>query len=430
MNFAGQLLTFRLCLRARRADVRPRSISMSILRFPQVLKRPAAVAALAASGGAVLAVAPVGAAHAVDYPTWGDVQKAKADVAHQEAMISQIDDVVAALQVQAQTTREEADRAAENYFQACDRLVKASKVATDLKRQAEEAKASAQRSRIRAELIAAHLARSVEGESLTARLFLNGSRSAHSDDRLLAQLGMANTLSIKTREIFQRARTDANLAASLATQASAAMIAREKLVHQAQAAQAAAEHRNQQVRSTLAAQQAHIAELASQLAELKNTSVQSEAAYLRGVQNNRLAPPAPAPQPSPPAPAPKGDIAAIAIAFARAQLGKPYIFGGEGPDGFDCSGLTVKAYASAGVYIGTHSVNDQFQTAAARGQIVPYSQRQAGDLIFWGENPGDFYHVGLYIGGEMMIAAPSEGDVVKIQSVWGSPWHQVARPSA
>ena len=90
----------------------------------------------------------------------------------------------------------------------------------------------------------------------------------------------------------------------------------------------------------------------------------------------------------------------------------------------------MKAYAYAGVYIGSHSVNDQYFTARSRGQLVSFGAKQAGDLIFWGDSPGNFYHVGLYIGGGMMIAAPTEGDVVKVQSVWGSPWYQVARPSA
>ena len=119
-----------------------------------------------------------------------------------------------------------------------------------------------------------------------------------------------------------------------------------------------------------------------------------------------------------------------ALNYAYAQLGKPYIFGGEGPGGYDCSGLTMKAYAYAGVYIGSHSVNNQWFTGAGRGQVVSFSQRQAGDLIFWGDGPGSFYHVGISLGGNMMIAAPTEGDVVKIQSVWGSPWYQVIRPSA
>ena len=137
------------------------------------------------------------------------------------------------------------------------------------------------------------------------------------------------------------------------------------------------------------------------------------------------------PAPTTPAPAPSSPSkAAGAISYARGQLGKPYVLGGAGPNTWDCSGLTMKAYAYAGVYIGGHSVNDQYYTARNNGQLVSYGAKQAGDLIFWGSGPGSFYHVGIYIGGGQMIAAPTEGDVVKIQSVWGSPWSQVARPSA
>ncbi|MGO4343846.1 C40 family peptidase, partial [Pedococcus sp. 2YAF34] len=61
-------------------------------------------------------------------------------------------------------------------------------------------------------------------------------------------------------------------------------------------------------------------------------------------------------------PPPNGNVVQTAINYAKAQLGKPYIFGGEGPGGYDCSGLTMKAYAYAGVYIGSHSVNNQWYT--------------------------------------------------------------------
>ena len=121
-----------------------------------------------------------------------------------------------------------------------------------------------------------------------------------------------------------------------------------------------------------------------------------------------------------PAPAPSANVpvngggAATAIAYARSQLGKPYCYAGSGPGCFDCSGLTMRAWGAAGVSM-PHYSGAQYSMFPH----VPLNAMQPGDLVFWG--PGGSEHVGLYIGGGQMIAAPSTGDVVKIQAVWGSP---------
>ena len=97
---------------------------------------------------------------------------------------------------------------------------------------------------------------------------------------------------------------------------------------------------------------------------------------------------------------------AAAIAEARAQLGKPYVWDAAGPDSFDCSGLTMYAWAAAGVSLPHNAAAQQ-----GMGTPVNESDLQPGDLVFFG-SPA--YHVGLYIGDGMMIHAPTEGDVVKI----------------
>jgi cell wall-associated NlpC family hydrolase len=112
-------------------------------------------------------------------------------------------------------------------------------------------------------------------------------------------------------------------------------------------------------------------------------------------------------------PAPSGGAGA-AIAFAYAQIGKPYVYGAAGPDAYDCSGLTMRAWGAAGVSM-PHYSGAQF----AAFPHVPLSAMQPGDLVFWG--PGGSSHEGLYIGGGMMIAAPHTGDHVKVQAVYGSP---------
>jgi cell wall-associated NlpC family hydrolase len=114
-----------------------------------------------------------------------------------------------------------------------------------------------------------------------------------------------------------------------------------------------------------------------------------------------------------PAPSPK---AAIAIAYAQAQLGKPYCYAGVGPECYDCSGLTMMAWGAAGVAM-PHGSTEQYNMFPH----VPLSQAQPGDLIAWNG------HVGLYIGGGMMIHAPHTGAFVEIAPLYGTPWG-AARP--
>jgi cell wall-associated NlpC family hydrolase len=114
-------------------------------------------------------------------------------------------------------------------------------------------------------------------------------------------------------------------------------------------------------------------------------------------------------------PPPSGK-ASIAISYAQAQLGKPYCYAGVGPDCYDCSGLTMMAWGAAGVAM-PHGSTEQWNMFPH----VPLSQAQPGDLIVWDG------HVGLYIGGGMMIHAPHTGTVVQVAPVYGTPWG-AARP--
>ncbi|GAA2456155.1 NlpC/P60 family protein [Actinomadura vinacea] len=110
-----------------------------------------------------------------------------------------------------------------------------------------------------------------------------------------------------------------------------------------------------------------------------------------------------------------GQAASKAITFARAQLGKPYGWGAEGPDSFDCSGLTFAAYRSAGITIPRVS-GDQWR----HGPKVPRGRERPGDLVFFNSGPGTTTtnpgHVGLVIAPGKMIAAPRTGTVIQIQS--------------
>ncbi|QHC61693.1 NlpC/P60 family protein [Rathayibacter festucae] len=143
------------------------------------------------------------------------------------------------------------------------------------------------------------------------------------------------------------------------------------------------------------------------------------------------APAAPQPAPAPVQnPAPQQNQVETAISYAMAQLGERYVLGGMGPDVWDCSGLTKQSYASAGEYIGTHSATNQYNTMANEGKLVPYSQRQRGDLLFWSDSPGDYYHVAIYLGDGQMIEAPNPNSPVRVHSIWGTPTGMVGRPTA
>lgn len=112
------------------------------------------------------------------------------------------------------------------------------------------------------------------------------------------------------------------------------------------------------------------------------------------------------------------------LAFARAQIGKPYVWGATGPGSYDCSGLTQGAWRAAGVSL-PRSARDQVRA----GTTVPASQALPGDLVFFYD---DITHVGVYIGNSMMIHAPKPGTYVREESVFhdgGSSIHSVVRPA-
>jgi len=110
----------------------------------------------------------------------------------------------------------------------------------------------------------------------------------------------------------------------------------------------------------------------------------------------------------------QGDIAAN---WALSQLGKPYLWGGAGPEAYDCSGLTMQAWAHAGVPL-LHWTGYQWE----EGPHVPLTELQRGDLLFFATNtadPSTIHHVGIYIGNGMMVDAPYTGAFVRIDPMYG-----------
>ncbi|MFI1168617.1 NlpC/P60 family protein [Streptomyces sp. NPDC020801] len=116
--------------------------------------------------------------------------------------------------------------------------------------------------------------------------------------------------------------------------------------------------------------------------------------------------------------------AAEALAFAHAQIGKPYVWGATGPGSYDCSGLTQAAWKAAGVSL-PRTTYDQVDV----GTTVSLTDAQPGDLVFFYD---DISHVGIYIGNGMMIHAPKPGAYVREESIYyggDSIIHSVVRPA-
>jgi cell wall-associated NlpC family hydrolase len=115
-----------------------------------------------------------------------------------------------------------------------------------------------------------------------------------------------------------------------------------------------------------------------------------------------------------------------AIEFAKEQIGKPYLWGGSGPDRFDCSGLTMRAWESAGVSLPHWSVAQY-----AAGKKVSLSRIRPGDLVFFSTDLSEYraiVHVGLYIGDGKMIEAPYTGANVRIAPIQRASLFGAARP--
>jgi cell wall-associated NlpC family hydrolase len=173
-------------------------------------------------------------------------------------------------------------------------------------------------------------------------------------------------------------------------------------IEQIRAREAAEAERRRREAAERAAREA----AAAQAAEEAAAEAAARQAAAEATREPAPAAPEPPPAPAPPAPGTRAG-ANTAVQAALSQVGKPYRWGGAGPDAYDCSGLTQWAWAHAGVSL-PHSSRMQYATTTR----ITRAQLQPGDLIFYGS---PIHHVAMYIGGTRVVEAPYSGSNVRVR---------------
>jgi peptidoglycan DL-endopeptidase CwlO len=157
---------------------------------------------------------------------------------------------------------------------------------------------------------------------------------------------------------------------------------------------------------------AEVARLDAKKAEVDRAAARTRELLSQMRARSAAPSPDPSPAPSPPPSTGGGGGASAVVNYAMAQVGKPYCYGGAGPGCFDCSGLTMRAWAQAGVSL-PHSSSAQYGV----GRHISASELQPGDLVFY---YSPISHVSVYIGNGQRVSATHTGDYVRVQSLGSS----------
>jgi cell wall-associated NlpC family hydrolase len=349
------------------------------------------------------------------YPSQNQVDRAQRDVQDRKSAVGPVQAQLDQAQQQLNALDRQAQIAAEQYDEATVRLQEAQLAA---QRAADLAVAAALRlNQARDDLgrLAAAAYRDQNGLGAVSMLLAsNGSDELAASAHLL--IHQATDLKATVRAA-DTAKQEADAAKSAAEAA-----VRDRIAAQAQVAAAA-----QRAKEAVAASQSQIAgitarrdQLLAELAAAERTSVELERQRQEGLAEDAARRAALA---TPSASRAKGlalgydgSVAGKAIAFAYAQLGKPYVWGATGPSSYDCSGLTMRAWEAAGVEL-PHFAAFQYQASHPIG----YGDLRPGDLLFWatdGSDSNTIYHEAIYIGDQKMIQAPRSGEDVEISSMW------------
>ena len=372
-----------------------------------------------------------------NYPSAAEVSAAKRNVADQQKMITRIEELIATQEAEAEVLNQEVNLKTEIYAKAQEQVDVITRQVEVLTVQSDQALADATEANEQLGQIASQMLRG--GGGTTFNLFLN---SAQAED-LLFQLGAQDKLAQQTELIYQQSLERQKLAEAITVELEAIEVKLAELAAIAQKALAEVQAAATALEQKIAANIMQGEVFYSQLATLRETASDLERARAEGLAWERRQAAGTgipiAPELYYVGPPDAGKVAQV-IAFARAQVGKPYRLGARGPNDWDCSGLTLKAYESVGINIGPHYVPSQWIVAMDRQQLVPIQDVEAGDLIFWSRGSDYFtrslcckYHIGIYIGNDEFIEAPNPSSPVRIRKLSGRTGELIpyaARPTA
>jgi cell wall-associated NlpC family hydrolase len=392
-----------------------------------------AIIATAASAALVFGATVVAPSWAVpSYPSAAEVAAAKKNVSAKKAMIARIEKIVQELAVEANKLGRVAQIKGEAFNQAQDAVDAMTAKVNSLQSQADAANAEADKAKAQLGQIAAQMYRDGTGGT-SMNLFLNAGKA----DDLLYQLGAQEKVAQQSDTIYNRSLAKQKYAQSLTDELAGAKAELGTKAAAAKGLFVEAQTAANEVQTQVDANNKLNKTFYAQLAVLQNTSAALERQRAEGLaaearQNAGTSKPV-APELYAVGEADSGKVQ-IALDFAKANLGERYVLGGMGPDVWDCSGITKAAYAAAGIYIGTHSATNQFNTMASARKLVPLSQAQVGDLMWYSQESnfnGDKYHVVIYLGGDMMLEAPNPARTVRIVPLrYGELFPYAGRPSA
>ena len=368
-----------------------------------------------------------------NYPSAAEVAAAKRSVTEKKKMITRIEGILNTLESEARELEAIALEKSEQYIRALKRADDMREKVKSLQDQAKASANKAETARVQLGQLVAQMFRDRSANDITLELFFN----PESAEDLLFEMSMQEIVAQRTESIYQSALDQQAQAQALELELEEAKKQLEVVEAEAKKlfdeAQAAADAVIAKVRST----ERERATMMSQLASLQDNAEDLERQRREGLEAERrqnaikTAPTAPELYTVGP---PNKELVERAIDFAREQLGERYVLGGAGPNVWDCSGITMKSYAAAGVYIGWHSATAQYNVMAAQKKLVPFQDAQRGDLIWWSQDEafsGDKYHVAIYLGDGMMLEAPNPARTVRIVPVrYGELWPYAGRPTA